>query len=246
MTHKIVLSDALFICYENFNRIDHLNNTEKKRAKRLLSCYRAPHLTNIAQLNRCKSQLPDVVYDRLAPALAQASHRNQALEDLARKTLYQLILTEDETHRQLPYFNIKQKNVESNYTITCAKGNDRKDLQNHIERLCASAKKILICDQYFIENWRNTFALFNRILPRHTMKIEYVETNTHAQFSDKISAIKKICRDWILEEYHGSQYENLHDRYLVIDHLQIILTSGFDYLWNTNKEITCVFRELNP
>lgn len=42
-------------------------------------------------------------------------------------------------------------------------------------------------------------------------------------------------------------YTNMHDRYLIIEYpsytYEVILSSGFEYLFSDAKEITCVFRK---
>lgn len=48
---------------------------------------------------------------------------------------------------------------------------------------------------------------------------------------------------------HGKfkrQYRGMHDRYLVIDgEVEIILTSGIDYLFDDEKECTIIVRKLD-
>jgi hypothetical protein len=60
----------------------------------------------------------------------------------------------------------------------------------------------------------------------------------------QITLFKNICKDWIIKEDRRNTYKNYHDRYLLIDNqIEIILTSGFDYLFDENKEFTYIVRK---
>ena len=60
----------------------------------------------------------------------------------------------------------------------------------------------------------------------------------------RIKLLKNICKDWIIKEDKRNTYKNYHDRYLLIDDkIEIILTSGFDYLFDENKEFTYIVRK---
>jgi hypothetical protein len=86
------------------------------------------------------------------------------------------------------------------------------------------------------------------VLPRKTLNIEYVETAANVSRINNSSKMTEdfangIFPDWQISQNSLEQYQGRHDRYLVIDNaMEIMLSSGFDYLWNDNKEITCVFR----
>ncbi|MDM8567468.1 hypothetical protein QUF74_17700, partial [Candidatus Halobeggiatoa sp. HSG11] len=55
------------------------------------------------------------------------------------------------------------------------------------------------------------------------------------------SELKEKYEDWKIQEDTKRTYDNYHDRYLLIDsQIEIILTSGFDYLFDKNKEFTYV------
>lgn len=247
---KIVLSDELFVSYKTFHTLATPTTQQRKRYQRVLSNFVHPFKTNIEQLKRCKGELGDEVYKRLAPPLIASSKKGQSLQELAKETTYQFILTDSDTEVDLPYVNVKTQNVKQLYTTTCLAGESRQELIKHIEELCSKAKKILICDNYFAENWGRTQALFQSVLPRKKLTVEFVETNPAlvcALNSSKINdtEIQKIFGDWNTVQSTDGNYSNRHDRYLKIDNkLEVMLSSGFAYLWNNSKEITCVFKEI--
>ncbi len=250
MSGNVVLSDELLVCYENY----HLEPRKyKKSYNRLLAQFKPPYLTNLAQLQRCKDAgLNDSCFDRLLPILANAGDARLELHALAKSTRYQFILTNDDACQQLPYVNIKSKNVQSLYTVTCGPGESRQRLLEHIEGLCAKAKRILICDNYFGANWDNSQKLFRAVFPRKPLMFEFVETASNLSVSPRNSTkltesfVRGVYANWQINQNIGDKYLNRHDRYLLIDNkLEIMLSSGFDYLYKTDKEISCVFRLVN-
>ena len=56
---------------------------------------------------------------------------------------------------------------------------------------------------------------------------------------------KKHLQKKVIHAPHS--YGTMHDRYLIIEYpthsYEIILSSGFEYLFSDKKEITCVFRK---
>jgi len=59
-----------------------------------------------------------------------------------------------------------------------------------------------------------------------------------------VSDIKKICFDWKVKSDTSSRYGNAHDRYVLIDgKMEIVITSGIDYLFDASKECTLLVRQ---
>lgn len=69
------------------------------------------------------------------------------------------------------------------------------------------------------------------------------------KFPQKLrSDLKNFCQEWTIKENHNGEindnFDNLHDRYIVIDNqVQIILTSGIDYLMDKQKDFTYLIRK---
>lgn len=249
MSANMVLSDELLVCYENYPQDI---KQYKKRYNKLIAHFTPPYMTNLAQLKRCKSMgLNETCYRRLVTTLASRGDTGISLEQLAKSTRYQFILTLDDSQIQLPYVNIKKQNVQQLYTVICQPQQSRQYLLRHIEALCENAQKVLICDNYFAANWENTQRLFSAILPRKPLRIEYVETAENLPHTARNSTMitdtfaKGIFADWQVRQTDGAEYQGRHDRYLLIDNkMELMFSSGFDYLWNDSKELTCVFRQV--
>ena len=59
------------------------------------------------------------------------------------------------------------------------------------------------------------------------------------------SQIKLISSDWKIKKNTDPLYSNVHDRYLLIDNkIEVVITSGIDYLFDTSKECTLLVREI--
>ncbi len=249
MAEKMVLSTSLLIAYENVG-FDY--RTHQKKYKRLMRVLSLPYKTNKKQWVEARGfGLNDCAYQRLLPQLIQLGDKDAELEALAAQTRLKVILTEDE-NAVLPYVNYKSSFLSNELTIGLKPADCRINFVQYLQRLCASALKITICDNYFGKNWENTQALFHEILPRHRLLIEYVETHCNindVKNSQKISDsfLQTICVDWSVTQ--SKLYKNLHDRYLLIESpqgkIELMLSSGFDHIWKRNpKEITCVLRDV--
>ncbi|WP_337239653.1 hypothetical protein [Proteus faecis] len=249
MSGKMVLSDELLVVYENI-KLDY--RKYNKKYKKLMRKLVLPYETNKAQIVRAKEiGLDEAVYYRLLPSLANNSNRNDSLEMLAETTSLKLILTEDE-NVELPYINYKSNFANKELSIYLKSDDSRGPFVRYLQFLCANARKITICDNYFAYNWDNTRSLFNSILPRNRLSIEYVETHselTVIRNSELMTQeyISTVFNQWTVTK--SNLYTNSHDRYLRIESpegtIEVMISSGFDHIWKNNpKEITCVIRDI--
>jgi len=202
-----------------------------------LSYYHAPYLTNIEQLQRLGFKDTSVLQ-----GLAAQGFISQSLEELAEKTRYKLIL--NTTSSDYPYVNIHNDKVEKNFSLTFRAGDNRDKAIHLITALCANANSILIFDLYFSDNWSDTKNFFEYILPKKKLNLLYANSHSKDHLNqENISAIKKIHPSWKVKKDSFNTFSNAHDRYLLIDNkIEIILSSGFQYLFSTNKDLTCLIR----
>lgn len=231
--YSVILSDDLLKMYYSFkqgNQCDDQNLLES-----FFSCYQAPFLTNVEQLKR-------IGYDeKLFPQLFQQLSAQglvcQTLEDLAKLTVYKLILNSN--YSQFPYVNVLQDKVVNNYSLSFKIGENRDKVKEIIKALCEDAKFILIYDKYFCNNWRYTEDFFHSIVPKKELTILHDQ-----HLLAKTSEIKFIFNNWKIKQDQKNTLKNSHDRYLLIDNsIEIILSSGFLYLFSEDKDLTCVIRK---
>jgi len=230
----IVLSDELLKEYYNFK---HNLTYDNETIQKLFHYYKSSHITNVAQLKRIGIENTPLISVLISSNLTQ-----QTLLGLCDKTIFKVIL--DNSKLDYPYINIFGDKIENNYSSTFYKGESRVKAQEHIKGLLKDASSIFIYDSYFDsrKNWDNTKKFLKRIIPKKELNIYY----RGFSLAEKGSEIKKIYKDWnLIKDYSNDKYENLHDRYLIIDNkIEIILTSGFNYLFDESKDFTYIVRKI--
>ncbi len=234
MVYSLVLSDAL---YQEFHAFKHGQSHDAFVVEKLLHLYKPPILTNVEQLRRVGVE--DV---SLTAALASAGFVDQSLSDLCSKTFYKLIL--DNECSDYPFVDINGDSIRNNYTLTHKPGEKRTKSHRYLLALLAGASWVVIHDPYIIVNWQTTKLFFQELFPRKPLTIHC----TTEIPGPKIKEIKSICNQWKLpsQQKFKRQYWGMHDRYLIIDgRVEIILTSGIDYLFSDEKECTIIVRKVD-
>ncbi|CAA6811010.1 MAG: Unknown protein [uncultured Sulfurovum sp.] len=239
MEKAIVLDDELL---KEFYEFKHNGSYDNETIQNLLHYYK-PHITNVAQLQRV-----GINNASLFAQLAQSNLTHQTPRGLCDKTTYKIILHKDKTY--YPYVKISEDILENNYTSTFYKNVPRAKAQNHIKALLKDASRIFLYDTSIKKQWDTSKKFFLELVPRKNLNIFYVqfpEYKSHLNHLDKnhVKELKNICVDWsISKDMSNTEYENLHDRYLIIDStIEVILTSGFDYLFDENKDFTYIVRK---
>jgi hypothetical protein len=227
MEYTIVLSDELLKAYYNFKNA---KDVDQNIITNLLKYY-SRHLTNIAQLKRIAID----VDDSFKKNLLRKGYINQTLEELCEKTIYKFILNTEKN--DYPYININADKIERNFTATYGKNESRDKTIKHIKALCKNAKYIFVYDKYMNDK---VIQKISQILPQKKLNLIYKE----GQLSQtQISRLKKECKEWKIQQDSKNTYHDYHDRYLLIDNqIEMILTSGFDYLFDEKKDFTYIVR----
>ncbi|ELA7286602.1 hypothetical protein Q9885_001699 [Vibrio parahaemolyticus] len=252
---KVTLDDDLFVEYFKFKNG---KSEDHNLVHNFFSHLKMPFVKSPCQIHRCHKLMlatdgVSIFSPELLTSFLGGGYPKKSLEDLAKLSKYRIILTSDTSKNSFPYLNVNSPNVELNYSKNCTSNVSRNDLLDHIKSLCVDANKIVICDNYFFSEWGKNGAittelLFDTILPKKPLDIEFVS------YGQKTRARKPYIEakhsEWTIQGYNRKRYsrENNHDRYLVIEKpnhsIEVMLSSGFLYLWKLDKEINCVFREL--
>lgn len=241
LPHKIVLDDDLFIIYQKLLAGE---QTDSRIAKALLGALQPDIAIDKSQVMRCKERLPETFKNSsLVVTLLQCDCKEKTLEELAQESVHKLILTYDQAKENTPYYYcIKtQKPFTTTYTLTCKANNCRDSLLEHLRYLCSDATEILLRDQY-LENFPEVY----QFLPDKELKIYCTEPHSGDTIRKAIKDHPKSSSRWDIRLDKGN-FTNIHDRYLRITYpthkYEVILSSGFEYLFSTKKEITCIFHE---
>lgn len=234
MVYSLVLSDDL---YREFHAFKHGEKHDAVVVEKLLQLYKPPILTNVNQLSR--AGVEDV---SLKSMLASAGFVDQSLTDLCRKTFYKLILNNDRS--DYPFVDVNGDEIRNNYTMTRKPGENRTKAHSYLRTLLAEASWVVVHDPHSVKNWRTTRRFLEELFPRKPLTIHWTTEISNPQLRE----IKALCPQWKLpsQEKFMRQFRNLHDRYLIIDgEIEIILTSGIDYLFSDDKECTMIVRKVD-
>jgi hypothetical protein len=235
-SYGLVLSDELQKVYLDFKEG---KDFDRNIVQRLLHYFKGNIITNTAQMKRINKILPPAVEQQLRGA----GYTNQPLEDLAKKTVYRIILSTN--NNTFPYVNINEDVIENNLMGCFMRGVRRDKAISHIQALCEKAKQVCIYDKYLVRrgdermNEKNLNSVA-ALLPHKNLFIAYADSHL---FESDVSFLKNKCPKWTFEKRNN--IPDHHDRYLIIDDkIEIILTSGFSYLSETSKEFTYIVRPI--
>ena len=243
---SLVLSDDLLRLYTDFS---HGKEVDKSLLQKFLRYYHETHLTCVDQITKI-----GINDSSLKSQLMSSGYIN--FEDLYKKTIYKIILDTKNSH--YPYININKDSIEKNFSLTFKKNEPRDKAHSLLKSLCENANQIWIFDKYFIDNC--TYENLKDFLPRKELKINfcnYLEnTNNPKSLELKnnykiiIKELKKHCDLWNMPPMkNDSIYKDLHDRYLRIEDInknkiELILSSGLNYLYSSDKDISILIREI--
>ena len=107
-----------------------------------------------------------------------------------------------------------------------------------------SANYIVIYDKFISSNFNSFEKFIKQCIPKKQLTLECFGLN-----QDQKTTIKQIHNSYTVKNYSAnniSPYQNgFHDRYILIDQkVEIILTSGIDYLINNENDFTYIIRKL--
>ncbi len=227
----LVLDHNLFVEYIRFKRGEGYN---QPLVNKILSYYHNGFLTNIGQFTHNKIQLPQ----NYRASLAHNGLITQTLVELAALTTYKIILTDGQTH--FPYVNINEGRFNPAITTFFEGDAEREAAKDYLKNLCLGAKKSILLYDLYINSVHDLDALLRYIIP-----------DAQIQFIFSFDKIDEAHRNELQRTHPRLSFKNLgpvtrhHDRYLIIDDaIEVVLTSGFEYLQNQKKEISLVIRPI--
>lgn len=229
--YGMVLDHGLFVEYWKFRRGEGYN---KPLVNKILTYYHNEFLTNVGQFEHNHVQIDR----RFKNELARNGFITQNLQELAAMTTYKIILTDGQTN--FPFVNINEERFNPAMTIFYAGNVERQAAKDYLKNLCMGAKKrILLYDKY-LKKVSHLENLLRFIIP-----------NKQIQIIVPFDKIDDDCRRALKSTHDKLSFVNLgtvpqhHDRYLIIDDsIEVVLTSGFEYLQNQKKEISLIVRPI--
>ena len=224
--YGMVLDHSLFVEYQEF--------MQGKRPKsplvnKILSYYHNDFLSNVGQYDHNNIKISR----SFRASLAKNGLTTQRLEELAKLTTYKIILTEDKTN--FPFVNIDEGKFSPALSNFYEGDAERDAAREYLKNLCMGAKRCILLYDRYINDVGKLDKLLDYILPNS--KIKFISAINGADIN-KLST----THDKLIFEGLGSVQPH-HDRYLIIDDsIEVILTSGFNFLQNKEKELSLMVR----
>lgn len=228
---------AFSMCCENdllqeFIKFKHGESGNNDTIEKFLHYYKPEILPIREQLN--------IVGNDLKSKLVSSGYLYDLSEALS-KTIYKICLSN--TNNDFPYVNINGDEIENNFTGTF-KSSSRDKAIKHIKALLNNANYIVIYDKYICDNFNSFKNFIRQCVPIKSLTLECFGLKQEHK-----SEIKAICSNYIIKDYYvngTSPYQrNFHDRYILIDReVEIILTSGIDYLMGNDGDFTYIIRKI--
>ncbi|MEA3285653.1 MAG: hypothetical protein U9Q00_11875 [Synergistota bacterium] len=177
--------------------------------------------------------------DPLSANLAANGFIAQSLEDLAIMTDYGMILSRE--NDTFPYVKTEGGVLDNNYVMTCRPGDSREKAHDHLRDLFSRASSLVVHDKYFFKFSDSTKNKFFDLFPEKKLNVFFSGgTNATQKY---ISDLKREHNIWTIKKDNRSTYPGYHDRYVLIDEkMEIVITSGIDYLFDDKKECILIFR----
>lgn len=227
----MVLDHNLFVEYNKFIQGEGYN---RPLVSKMLSFFHGGFLTNVRQYTENGLQLKT----NLKSELVRNGLNNQSLEELAALTTYKIILTDE--RKQFPYVNIKESRFVPVLSAFYEGDANRVAAKDYLKNLCQGAKKSILLYDGYINVAHDLDGLLKYILP-----------NAQIQFIFSFDKIDVTHRNELQRTHPNLCFKDLggvskhHDRYLIVDDsIEVVLTSGFEYLQNQKKEISLIIRPI--
>ena len=246
--YKLALDNRLLILYERFRYGGFKEGIDNKKIIKLLSRIKLPYITNAKQIEACKAELPAAFYESIQPGLVASATPGQTLEDLAQLTLHRIILTD--TAKRFPYANIDSSTFDANFSMTCHAAGSRDELLSHIKHLIDKSIRVHIIDLYLHEAIARGNCSIETLFSDPSIEIVCHDIPKKRGLPKNFTSLNSYLKSKKLKNkviLRNVNFDKIHDRYLEIEHdthkYKILLSSGFEYLFCSKKEITCIFKE---
>ncbi|GMB91582.1 hypothetical protein NHP190009_07510 [Helicobacter ailurogastricus] len=234
MGFSMCCEDDLYEAFLKFKKGKPIEIEDKPLVERMLHYYKPEILPTKEQL-----KILEVWDPELRANIIKSGHVYPQKEALAH-TKYKIVLSSYKN--DFPFVNVNSDVIENNFSATFFHREKRDKAKQHIKALLEHCKYCVIHDNYILDH-QSTFKAFAReLLPKRRLKI-ILSCDKNSRGQSLITDLKQICGDWTITK-NTTQYQRTHDRYILVeDTIEIILTSGIDYLYDESKDFSYLVRE---
>ena len=175
--------------------------------------------------------LDDEILRKLAntPLINRIEEDLNSFNELVRESILKLMLvTSIDNTKSFKQLNIIADGLKTIFSQTYTKKDKkREDIRLHIKDLLADKKDIKIKDKYFLKEWSKNSKILEEILPQKgnlEIFVDFSETND-LQFKLAQEELQKMKKSMKID-IKAYQSSNLHDRYIIAEDLEIVLTQS--------------------
>ena len=236
--YSLVLENNLLLEFEKFKRGMPVNI---EMVENLLSYYKPKHIINLRQIEFLKKHNINISDDEKM-LIMQSGYGNIKLDSLTKHTKYKIALSTKKTN--FPYVNINGDTIKNVYSAKFEVSKSRDKALRHFKALINEAQTITIYDKYLKYN---DFIFFYKKCCNKNLTINVFESKKLTeQNKNDIKKLSSKINIGSIKEYNKN---STHDRYLLVEYknsrkIEILLSSGFDNLMQTNKDFTYVLKEI--
>lgn len=230
---NVVLSDKLVKCYLDFcNGTIHNSNLIEKLLMAIQPFLVSKH---ILEENGINQQMQGQI-SRRYPLIKIVT--SDDIGELIRQSKLKLLLVDDDSEYSFPTLNVlNTKHRGFHYAISLNAHDNRTELTNYLKELLKQASEVTIVDRYFAAT-RTQFdknkSGLQQIIPTSAtihLKYDHDKNEDNVDVGSELQALSYNVRN---NENIGN---TIHDRYIKTKMLKISLSSGFEYISNSSKEL---------
>ena len=208
--------------------------------------YFQPCITSEWQLEKLDF-LDDEILRKLSnsPLINRIEDNLNSFEELVKKSHLKLILvTSIDKTKNFKQVDVTENKIRNLFSQTYTKKDKkREDIRVHIKDLLSDKKNITIKDKYFFKEWAKNSKILDEILPQQGNLEIFVDFNETNDLEFKLAKLElKKMRKLMKIEIKEYVSKFLHDRYILAENLEIILSSGFSNLVNYSQDLTYIVR----
>ncbi|MDQ7046133.1 MAG: hypothetical protein Q9M39_00280 [Sulfurovum sp.] len=233
----LVLEDNLL---DEIIAYDLKSNYDEVLVSKILNHFK-PCITSEWQLGNL-DYLDDEILRKLVntPLINRIEEDLNSFEALVKESHLKLMLvTSIDKTKKIKQIDITEDGLEVVFSQTYSKKDKkREDIRLYIKDLLADKKEIKIKDKYFLKEWKKNSKILDDILPQNgslEVFVDFSETND-LELKLAQSELKKMRKSMNIDI--KAYPNNLHDRYIIAEDLEIVLSSGFLNLGNNSKDLT--------
>jgi hypothetical protein len=196
--------------------------------------------------------LDDEILRKLAntPLINRIEDDLNSYEALVQESVLKLMLvTSIDKTKSFKQIKIITNGLETVFSQTYTKKDKkREDIRVHIKDLLGTKRNIKIKDKYFLKEWQKNSKILDEMLPKNGSLVIFVDFSETNDLQLKVAQAElEKMRNSMSIDIKAYPSSALHDRYIIAEDLEIVLSNGFSNLADyAKKDLTYTVRIKSP